>query len=194
MVLFDPDAVSRVACVGAGVIGGGWAAYFLAIGYEVTAYSPFPAEEDKLRRVINVAWPSLIELGVVDDSSPDRICFTTDLQAAVAKADFVQESAPEEMALKQQLYAEMSKIVPPNVVIASSTSGLSLSDIQLYCGTPGRTVVGHPYNPPYLMPLVEVVGGERTDPEVIEWAVTFSVTLRRSIYGWTPTTLKAQRL
>lgn len=169
----EPGAVRRVTCVGGGVIGGGWAAHFLARGYDVTVQDPDPAAEDRLCRLIDAAWPSLETLGLAQGAAPDRLHFTTDLATAVAEAEFVQESAPEDLTLKQRLYAELGDLVPPAVVISSSTSGLAMSDIQARCATPGRTVVGHPFNPPYLLPLVEVVGGARTDREAVDWTVAF---------------------
>ena len=169
----EPDAVERIACVGCGVIGGGWAAQFLAQGYTVTAYAPEAAEEAVLKRLVDAAWPAMERLGLAPGASPDRLSFTTDLGDAVADADFVQESAPENLPLKHRLFAELDDLMPPDVVIGSSTSGFAMTDIQAHCRFPGRAVVGHPFNPPYLIPLVEVVGGERTDPDVVDWVVAF---------------------
>jgi carnitine 3-dehydrogenase len=122
---------------------------------------------------------------------------TSDLSEAVVTADFVQESAPEDLALKQSLYAELGNLVPEHVVIASSTSGLPMTDIQAKCPNPWRTVVGHPFNPPYLLPLVEVVGGDRTDPEAVNWVVDFyrlagkaPLALMREIPGFIATRLQ----
>ena len=173
MTRVDPNSVGHIACVGCGVIGGGWAAQFLAQGYSVSAYAPVAGEEAALRRLIDAAWPSLEKLGLAEGASPDRLGFTTDLAEALAGADFVQESAPEDLALKHGLYADMDDLVAPDVVIGSSTSGFAMTDIQAHCRYPGRAVVAHPFNPPYLIPLVEVVGGERTDPETVDWACAF---------------------
>ena len=92
-------------------------------------------------------------------ASRDRLRVVTDLQQAVEGAQFIQESAPENLSLKRKLYAELGRLVPPDVVIGSSTSGLTMTDIQADCATPERCVIGHPFNPPYLLPLVEIVGG-----------------------------------
>lgn len=169
----DPKNVRRVANVGAGPIGGGWSAHFLAHGYEVKTYMHDAAEEAPLRALVETAWKNLQVLGVPDGVSPDDMICTTDLEDAVGDAEFVQESVPENLELKQGLYEQLGRLVPPDVIIASSTSGLSMTDIQARCATPERTVVAHPFNPPYLLPLVEMIGGEKTDPEAVAWAAAF---------------------
>jgi carnitine 3-dehydrogenase len=173
--------VRTVTCVGAGVIGGGWAAHFLGRGYRVVAWDPGADAEEKLRHLVEQAWPALTELGVVPGASPADLVFTTDLAAAVADADFVQESAPELLDLKRTLLADIDSVTPPDVVVSSSTSGFSMSEMQTLCARPERTVVGHPFNPPYLIPLVEVVGGERTSPDVVEWAAEFFTVAGKSV-------------
>ncbi len=165
--------VRHVACVGAGVIGGGWVAHFLARGYDVTAWDPAPDAEARLRRLVDTAWPSLEELTLAEGASPDRLTVADTLAKAVVDAEFVQESAPERLDLKVPLLAEIDDAAAPEVVIASSTSGYGMSQMQVGCGRPERLVVGHPFNPPYLIPLVEVVGGERTDPQTVDWASRF---------------------
>ena len=175
------DAVGRVACVGCGVIGGGWAALFLARGHDVIAFAPSAAEEAPLRHLVEAAWPSLDRLGLSTGASPDRLAFTTDLGTAVADADFVQESVPEDLDLKQRLFAGFDDLVPPGVVIASSTSGFAMTDIQARCRTAARTTIGHPFNPPYIVPLVEVVGGARTAPETVEWTAAFYTHVGKSV-------------
>ena len=169
----DPASVRRVASIGGGPIGGGWAAHFAARGYDVAAYLHDSAEEGRFRKIVETAWISLTELGLAEGASLDRIRVTTDLADAVTDAQFVQESAPEIAALKQALYADLGRLVPTDVVIASSTSGLPMSEIQADCPTPERTVIGHPFNPPYLLPLVEIVGGDKTDPSAVDWAAAF---------------------
>ena len=162
----DPSAVRRVACIGAGVIGSGWAAHFLARGYDVAAWDPGgePAEA-LLREMIDAAWPALEQLGLAAGASRDRLSVVPTL----ADAEFVQESAPERLPLKVQLTAEIDAALDPAMVISSSTSAITMTDIQVACANPGRTVVGHPFNPPYLVPLVEVVPGARTDADVPAW-------------------------
>ncbi len=191
MARVDPASVRTVTCVGAGVIGGGWAAYFLARGYDVIAWDPAPDAEARLRHVVDSAWPALVELGLADGASRDRLVVEENLAAAVANTDFVQESAPEQLELKIGLLADIDAVTPPHVVISSSTSGYGMSEMQVKCSHPERTVVGHPFNPPYLIPLVEVVGGVETSPEVVAWTSDFFkhagksvITMEREVPGF----------
>jgi carnitine 3-dehydrogenase len=177
--------VRRVACVGAGVIGGGWVAHFLARGYDVTAWDPAPDAARKLRRLVDAAWPTLTRLGLAEGASTDRLTVTDTLEQAVAHADFVQESAPEQLDLKRDLLARLDAATPPGVVIASSTSGYPMTDMQTTAADPTRLVVGHPFNPPYLIPLVEVVGGERTDAAAVARAARFYEVAGKSVIRWT---------
>ncbi len=193
----DPSKVRRICCIGAGPIGAGWTASFLARAYTVRAYVHEPGEEASLRSLVEVAWRSLEELGLAEGASLENLHCTSDLAEAVADADFVQESAPENMDLKQALYEKLGRLVAANVVIASSTSGLPMSDIQARCSTPNRTVVGHPFNPPYLLPLVEIVGGSATDPAAVQWLVDFyklagkaPLLLKKEIPGFIATRLQ----
>ena len=193
----DPHKVRQVTCIGAGPIGAGWSAWFLARGYQITAYLHDMAEEASLRSLIDTAWVSLESLGLDAGASRSNLHCTSDLAEAVANADFVQESAPENLDLKQALYARLGELVAENVVISSSTSGLPMTDIQANCTSPQRTVVGHPFNPPYLLPLVEVVGGAKTDPEAVKWVVDFyriagkaPLALSREIPGFIATRLQ----
>ncbi len=169
----SPQDVQRITSIGGGPIGGGWAAHFLAQGYQVCVYLHDANEEVALRRMLNTAWPSLQKIGLKKGASLDNLQCTVDLPAAVAHADFIQESVPENLVVKQQLYARLGELVAADVVIASSTSGLSMTDIQKNCSTPQRTVVGHPFNPPYLLPLVEMVGGKQTSTDTVQWAAEF---------------------
>ena len=159
--------------VGTGVIGAGWAARCLAAGLEVTATDPAEGAENTLRSSIENAWPALERVGLSPGASLENLSFTPDLEEAVAEADFVQESAPEREELKQKLLAQVDGATRPETIIASSTSGFMPSTLQSECRRPERVVVGHPFNPVYLLPLVEVVGGERTSPENIERAIRF---------------------
>jgi len=186
-----PEDVRTVTCVGAGVIGGGWAAYFLARGYRVVAWDPAEDAEARLRHVIGAAWPALAELGLAEGASIDNLTVEPDLASACAHTDFVQESAPEDLELKRTLLADIDAATPVDVVISSSTSGYGMSEMQTRCAHPERTVVGHPFNPPYLIPLVEVVGGTATSPEVVQWASDFFrhagksvITMEREVPGF----------
>ncbi|MDI3387999.1 3-hydroxyacyl-CoA dehydrogenase NAD-binding domain-containing protein [Streptomyces sp. B-S-A8] len=176
-----PEDVTRVACIGAGVIGGGWVAHFLARGYDVTAWDPAPDAEVKLRRLVDAAWPALTQLGLADGASRDRLTVAATLEEAVADAQFVQESAPEKLELKRDLLAQLDAAAPAGVVIASSTSGYPMTDMQTTAADPGRLVVGHPFNPPYLIPLVEVVGGEQTAEHAVTWSSRFYDVAGKSV-------------
>lgn len=164
------EDISTVACIGAGTIGGGWAAYFLSRGLAVRVWDPAPDAEMKLRRLIDAAWPALTTLGLAKNASKDNFTVHTDLDEAVAGVGFVQESAPEDLALKQELLARVAAAVASNIVVGSSTSGYGMTEMAQAAADPSRLVVGHPFNPPYLIPLVEVVGGEQTDPQATSWA------------------------
>ncbi len=173
MKLIDLSSVERVCSIGGGPIGAGWAAFFLSKGLSVKAYLHSEREEDSFRSMIDTAWISLEKLTDLVNVNLDLIQVSTDLDDAVQDADFIQESAPEILSLKQDLYNHLGKIVRSDVVICSSTSGLTMSEIQAHCQTAERTVVAHPFNPPYLLPLVEIVGGKKTNPEAVDWAKNF---------------------
>ncbi len=193
----DPARVRNITCIGAGPIGGGWAAHFLAQGYQVTSYLHDASEYDALMRLLETAWVSLEQIGLADNASLDNFQYTTDLAEATENAEFIQESVPEVLKLKQGLYKTLGDIVDANVVIASSTSGLSMTDIQANCATPERTVVAHPFNPPYLLPLVEMIGGENTSAECIAWTERFyrasgksPLVMKKEIPGFIATRLQ----
>jgi 3-hydroxyacyl-CoA dehydrogenase len=164
----------RIAVIGAGTIGASWAAIFLARGHTVSASDPAPQGEAFLRRFVDNAWPTLQKLGwVVPEASPQRLSFDSDVATAVEGADFVQESGPEREVLKVEVFATMDAVLPPSTVIASSSSGLLISRVSAKCKHPERCVIGHPFNPPHLIPLVEVVGGDKTAPAAISAAIDF---------------------
>jgi carnitine 3-dehydrogenase len=168
-----PQDVRTVVCAGTGVIGGGWVAYFLARGYDVVAWDPGADADARLRHLVDGAWPALTELGLAAGADRARLAFEPDLARACAQADFVQESAPEDLDLKRRLLADIDAATPEGVVVSSSTSGYGMTEMQTDCAHPERTVVGHPFNPPYLIPLVEVVGGKLTSPDVVAWTSDF---------------------
>jgi carnitine 3-dehydrogenase len=166
--------IQRVAVIGAGTIGASWATYFLARGLEVSAYDPSPDGEAFVRRFADTAWPTLRTLGWVSPGANGRrLRFYRDVGPALEGAQFVQESGPEHEDLKIALFAEMDAALPGEVVIASSSSGLLISRVTERCRQPQRCVIGHPFNPPHLIPLVEVVGGAKTSPAAIERAMDF---------------------
>ncbi len=168
-----PDAVGTVTVVGTGVIGGGWAAHFLRRGYDVVAWDPGPDARSRLSGLLDTAWPSLERLGLSLGAGRDRLRWADTLEEALADTHFVQESSPEVLDAKVALLAEIDRLADPEVVVASSTSGLLMSDMAVRCDHADRFLVGHPFNPPYLIPLVEVVGGRDTDPDVVTWAEAF---------------------
>ena len=176
-----PEQVRTVACVGAGVIGGGWAACFLARGFAVRAWDPAPAAARRLRGLIDAAWPALVELGLAPGASVDNLTVARDIAGAVADADVVQESAPEQLDLKRSLLAAIDAAAPEHVVIASSTSGYGMTEMAVEARTPHRLVVAHPFNPPYLIPLVEVVGGAKTAADVVSWTAAFFRHIGKSV-------------
>lgn len=165
--------VRRVAVDGTGTIGASWAAQYLASGLDVIATDPAGGAEARLRAQVEAFWPAVEALGLAPGASPDRLSFTPELRAAVAEADFVQENAPEVPDVKAALFAEIDAAAPAGSVIASSSSGITMSVIQARCTHPQRTVIGHPVNPPHLIPLVEVVGGARTAPSTVRDAISF---------------------
>ncbi|MFC5142966.1 3-hydroxyacyl-CoA dehydrogenase NAD-binding domain-containing protein [Actinomycetospora rhizophila] len=171
----------RIACIGAGVIGGGWAAYFLARGVDVVAWDPAPDAADRLRRTVDAAWPALTELGLDEGADRARLRVVDSLAEACADAVFVQESAPEDLGLKRGLLAELVAATRDDAVIASSTSGFPMGEMATAAGDPSRLVVGHPFNPPYLIPLVEVAGGPGTDPLVAKRAADFYRSIGKSV-------------
>ena len=168
-----PEEVKRVACVGTGTIGGGWAAYFLSRGLDVVASDPAPEAWASLRERIDAAWPKLERLGLAAGASRERLRFEPDLAAAVAEAEFVQESVPDYEDLKMEIFERLDAAAPADAVLSSSSSQFLPTRIASRCQVPGRCIVGHPFTPSYLLPLVEVVGGERTDPAVLDWSVGF---------------------
>jgi len=177
----SPDQVRTVACVGAGVIGGGWVAYFLAHGFRVRAWDPAADAETRLRTLVEAAWPALTELGLAPGATVENLTVTAELAEAVGDADYVQESAPEQLDLKRRLLADIDAATPEHVVIGSSTSGYGMTEMAVDAVGGHRLVVAHPFNPPYLIPLVEVVGGKRTAADVVTWAAEFLRHVGKSV-------------
>jgi 3-hydroxyacyl-CoA dehydrogenase len=164
----------RVAIVGTGLIGASWASLFLAKGLQVVATDPAPNAEASLRKFVETAWLPLKRLGLSAGASQSNLKFTTDLAQAVAGVDLVQENGPEQIEFKQKLYGQLDELLPPEVIIASSSSGLTMSEIQKGAKThPERCVIAHPFNPPHLIPLTEIVGGAKTSEATIQRVTEF---------------------
>jgi 3-hydroxyacyl-CoA dehydrogenase len=170
--------ISQVAIIGTGVIGASWAALFLAKGLDVIATDVAPDAEASLRSFVDAAWPALKRLGLARGASQKRLRYTADLSDAVKGADLVQENGPERIDFKKKLYGQLDELLPSDVIIASSSSGLTMSEIQSGCPFhPERCVIAHPFNPPHLIPLVEIVGGAKTSEETIRRASEFYTAL-----------------
>jgi carnitine 3-dehydrogenase len=191
--------IRRVAIIGTGVIGASWTALFLAKGLDVIATDIAPDAETSLRRFVKAAWPALERLGLAPGASQSNLTFTHDMAAAVKSADLVQENGPERIDFKKKLYQQLDELLPADVIIASSSSGLTMSEIQSACRLhPERCVIGHPFNPPHLVPLVEIVGGAKTSEATIERAAEFytglekqAVRLRKEVPGHVANRLQA---
>lgn len=173
MKLPRPETVERVGIIGAGTIGASWAAHFLARGMDVQFWDPAPGSEARVRRFVADAWPALERLGLAPGADAARLHYCGELEAALVNVQFVQESAPEDKALKLALYERFDAALPEDIVLASSTSGLLLSELQAGRAARARFVLGHPFNPPHLIPLVEVLGGAETAAQAVDWALDF---------------------
>ncbi len=190
--------IHRIAIVGTGVIGASWSALYLARGFEVIATDPAPNAEASLRKYVDEAWPQLQTIGLSPGASRDRLTFAKDMKQALAKADLVQENGPERPDFKMKLFADMDDATPVDSIIASSSSGITPSVMQSKCKHPERVLVGHPFNPPHIIPLVEVVGGAKTSPEAIKQAIAFytsigkkAIHLRKELPGHVANRLQA---
>lgn len=186
----DAKDIGTVAVIGAGVIGAGWAVFYLSRGLAVRVTDPAPGAEVKMRAHVATAWPQLQQLGLAAGADPQALSFHATPEEAASGADFIQENAPEREDIKADLYQRLDKVSPPNVLIASSTSSFSITKIQAGCKHPQRCVLGHPFNPVHLIPLVEIAGGAATDPTAVETALAFyralgkhPVLLRHEIFG-----------
>ena len=179
----------NIAVVGTGVIGASWAAHFLAHGHDVVATDPAPGAEERLRA----------DVAAVAGAPPERLTFTSDPAEAAAAADFVQENGPEREDVKHALYAVLDEAARPDVVLASSSSGMLPTVIARGAARhPERVLVGHPFNPPHLIPLVEVVPGEKTGEDAVERALAFyaavgkkPIRLRQEVPGHVANRLQA---
>ncbi len=189
---------NTTAVLGAGVIGASWTALFLASGRHVAVHDISPETEKSVRAYVERAWPTLEQIGLVKDGSPDRVRFCKSAAEAVDGAAFVQENVPERLPIKHALYRDIEKHLAADAVVATSASGLTLSEMQGGWADPSRFVLGHPFNPPHLIPLVEVMGNEKTASGVVEAAERFyaavgKVTIRvnREVPGHVANRLQA---
>ena len=192
------DDIRTIGIVGTGVIGASWTVYFLAKGFDVRATDPAPNAEANLRKAVAAHWPVLTELGLVNGASLERLVFDADLEKAAIGCDFVQENGPERSDIKENLFHRLDAILPADVVLASSSSGLPMTPVQANSRFPERIMLGHPFNPPHLIPLVEVVGGEKTSDAMISRAMAFytaigkkPIRLRRELKGHIANRLQA---
>ena len=193
------SASDGVAVLGGGLIGRSWAALFLAAGRPVAVFDPDPGTEKRVRETVESSWPVLQRLGLVRTDDPTaRLVVSGDPRTAVAGAGFVQESVPERLALKHELYATIEPVLAADAVVASSASGLTLTELQGGWSDPSRLVLGHPFNPPHLIPLVEVMGNDRTAPGVVAAARRFyesvgkvTIEVRREVPGHVANRLQA---
>src|SRR5271166_6087087 len=170
---FRMRTVKTLGLLGTGVIGGGWAARALHFGVDVIAADVKPEMEAWIRGAIDNAEPALARLTSAPLPPKGRLSFTTDLRVMAERVDFIQENIPEQLELKQRMLAQVSRHAGADVVIASSTSGLTPTDLQRDMVSPERFCVAHPFNPVYLLPLVELVGGEKTVQATIDAAAKF---------------------
>lgn len=189
----------RVAIIGTGVIGASWATAFLASGLDVVAADPAPDAEATLRRTVATQWPTMQTIGLADGATPDRLAFAPSLEAAAAEADFVQENGPERLEVKKDLFRRLDEAAPAHAILATSSSTITPSEFQDACERrPERVVLGHPFNPPHLIPLVEVAGGRTTSDTAIETALAFyrqvgkhPIRLRKEVRGHVANRLQA---
>ena len=161
------EPINTVVLLGTGLIGSGWAARCLAHGLDVVAWDPDPSAESTLFANVDSAWPILKEVGLQSGADRSRLKFETSLEAALSVADYVQENAPDDEVLKVKLITQVDQLLPPDVVIASSSSGIRPSLLQEKTKYPQRVMIGHPFHPVYLLPLVEIVGGQATTEDTL---------------------------
>ncbi len=182
--MMNADKISSVACVGGGTIGFSWAALFAQHGLRVTIYEPSAAVLNRTDAELRSAYDTLVAADVMTETEAAaalaRVSATTDLAEAVAAADFVQESGPERYGVKREIYRELDRLARPDVVLASSTSAMLMTEIQAATSRPERCVVAHPYNPPHIVPCVEIVPGEATSEETVELARDFMARMGRT--------------
>ena len=190
--------LQNTAVLGAGVIGASWTALFLASGRNVAVFDTMAVAEKSTRDYVEMAWPALRELGLIKSGAPGKLSFHKSAAEAVRDADFIQENVPERIEIKKALFAEIEPHLKLGAIVASSASGLTLTEMQAGWRNPSRFVLGHPFNPPHLIPLVEVLANERTDADVLELAERFyadvgkvTIRVRKEVPGHVANRLQA---
>src|SRR6267378_3205661 len=190
--------VKSIGIVGTGVIGASWAAFYLSRGFDVRATDPADGAEGRLRDLVAGYWPTLEQLGLTRGASQDRLTFGTDISKILSGVAFVQENGPERLDIKRDLIANIDAAIPDHAIIATSSSGILISSIQDAAKHPERVLLGHPFSPPHLIPLVEVLGGKLTSEEYIAEAISFyasvgkkPIRIRREIKGHVTNRLQA---
>jgi carnitine 3-dehydrogenase len=191
--------VQTAAIIGTGVIGASWATAFLARGMDVIATDPAAGAEQALRRTVAAQWIAMEQIGLSPGASPERLRFVASPEDAVVQVDFVQENGPERLDVKRDLFCRLDEAAPAHSPLATSTSTITVSEFQDACTRhPERVVLGHPFNPPHLIPLVEVGGGKLTSEDAIERALAFyramgkhPIRLRRESKGHVANRLQA---
>ncbi len=190
--------VKHTAVLGAGVIGASWTALFLVAGRSVTVFDPAPDAESAVRAYVETAWPALEALGLTDRATPDALSFAATAGAAVEGADFIQENVPERLPIKHATYAEIEPHLSENAIVSSSTSGLTLEDLQAGWRDPAPLVLGHPFNPPHLIPLVELTANDKTGAGVLDRTEAFyadigkvTIRIRKGMPGHVANRLQA---
>jgi 3-hydroxyacyl-CoA dehydrogenase len=194
-----PDRrIESIAVVGAGVIGSSWAAYFAAHGHDVVVTDPAPGTRAIMEKTIAAQWEQLATLGLPPGATLASVRFEPSLERAVADVQFVQENGPERLEIKRAIFDQLDRYCAPDAILATSTSGLLVSDIQTACRHPQRVVLGHPFNPPHLIPLIEVVGGRLTSAETVARAMNFyraigkkPIEIKREVPGHVANRLQA---
>jgi carnitine 3-dehydrogenase len=195
----NEPSIRRVAVIGTGVIGASWVSLFLARGLDVLASDPAPGAEAALRATVAAHWPAMEAMGLAPAASPDRLRFAASAEEAAAAAQFVQENGPERLDLKRDLFRRLDAAARAEAILATSASTITVSEFQDACARhPERIVLGHPFNPPHLIPLVEVAGGRATSAETVDRAVAFyralgkhPIHLRREVRGHVANRLQA---
>ncbi|HIZ93149.1 MULTISPECIES: 3-hydroxyacyl-CoA dehydrogenase family protein [unclassified Flavonifractor] len=190
-----PEEIKRVACVGGGVIGSSWAIQFAMKGLDVVLYDINDEQLAKSQAQMHKSLDALEQFKAVTPQRrqeiADRVKLTTSMEEAVKNAQFIQESGPERLEIKRSILAQVEEYASADAIYASSTSGLLVSDIAAQAAHPERCVGAHPYNPPHLIPLVELTSGDKTDPELLQLAYDFyqsigkeAVLLRKECPGF----------